>query len=320
MSGIISINWQPFWLAFGLSVVLVWLQILWSKRKHLGQSIREEGPKHHHIKSGTPTMGGIAFILAAGVALLFLPSLHTHHNLALFFLVFTLALVGGLDDWLILKRGKNQGLYGRQKLLGQILCGIVFGVVAIANGHHLTVGTFLQSIGLGFPLPYFLFVVFMIVSASNAVNLTDGLDGLATGLSLIALSVFAVILFQKGLMDLLALDLVFMGTLLAFLIFNKNPAQIFMGDVGSLALGGLLAGFAILSHKELIFIVIGGVFVIETLSVMLQVFTFQTFGFRIFKMSPLHHHFELSGWHETKVVYVFWALGIVFGLIGLWLY
>jgi phospho-N-acetylmuramoyl-pentapeptide-transferase len=173
---------------------------------------------------------------------------------------------------------------------------------------------------VGFPLPYFLFVVFMIVSASNAVNLTDGLDGLATGLSLIALSVFAVILFQKGLMDLLALDLVFMGTLLAFLIFNKNPAQIFMGDVGSLALGGLLAGFAILSHKELIFIIIGGVFVIETLSVMLQVFTFQTFGFRIFKMSPLHHHFELSGWHETKVVYVFWALGIVFGLIGLWLY
>ncbi len=309
-----------FIISFLISVASLLIQINWSRHKNLGQSIRSDGPQSHHQKSGTPTMGGLSFLLGALVTFILFPAWHTPHNLFLMAMVMGLGFLGGLDDFLILKRGKNQGLYGRQKILGQLIMAVIFAGFLIYKAHHLGVGTFLSSIGLGTAIGYFCFAVWIILSASNAVNLTDGLDGLATGLTLLSVATFSYILYHMQLLDLLAVAVIFSGALLAFLLFNKNPAKIFMGDCGSLALGGLLAGFALLSHKEIIFIVIAGVFVLETVSVILQVFSFKVFKRRIFKMSPLHHHFELSGWSEKKVVRVFWAMGLIFSLIGVWLF
>ena len=282
-----------------------------------GQSIREEGPKSHQKKSGTPTMGGIFLIAAIIIATVIKAPLSTEITLALFIMIGHWIL-GFLDDYIKVVKKRNLGLKARQKLLGQIIIAIITMTIAT---EMLDIKTTLwlpfaeSELNLG--ILYYALVLFVIVGASNAVNLTDGLDGLASGNMAIAASCYAVVCLLTGHNDLAIFCAAIVGACIGFLRFNFHPAKIFMGDTGSLALGGAFAAVGILTHTEILLAVIGFIFVCEALSVIIQVISFQTTGKRVFKMSPIHHHFELSGWKETKVVFVFWAVGLIFGVIGL---
>ena len=282
-----------------------------------GQSIRTEGPKSHQVKSGTPTMGGIFMIIGIVVATVICAELNTEILLALFILLGHFVL-GFLDDYIKVVKKRNLGLKARQKLLGQI---IIAGVTIFFATEKLGIETTLwvPIIGETYDLGalYYVLVLLVIVGASNAVNLTDGLDGLASGCMAIASSCYAVICLITGHYELAIFCAAIIGACLGFLRFNFHPAKIFMGDTGSLALGGAFAAMGILTHTELLLPVVGLVFVCEALSVILQVISFQTTGKRIFRMAPLHHHFELGGWKELKVVFVFWTAGLIFGVLGL---
>ena len=286
-------------------------------RLKFGQSIREEGPKSHQKKSGTPTMGGIFLISAIIIATLIKAPMTTEIILALFIMIGHWIL-GFLDDYIKVVKKRNLGLKARQKLLGQIIIAVVTMVIAT---QWLEIKTTLwlpfidSDINLGFL--YYALVLFVIVGASNAVNLTDGLDGLASGNMAIASSCYAVVCLLTNHTDLSIFCAAIVGACIGFLRFNFHPAKIFMGDTGSLALGGAFAAVGILTHTEILLAVIGFIFVCEALSVIIQVISFQTTGKRVFKMSPIHHHFELSGWKETKVVFVFWLVGLICGIIGL---
>ena len=282
-----------------------------------GQSIREEGPKSHQKKSGTPTMGGIFLIAAIIIATVIKAPMTTEIVLALFIMIGHWIL-GFLDDYIKVVKKRNLGLKARQKLIGQIIIAVITMVIAT---EMLDIRTTLwipfaeSELNLG--ILYYALVLFVIVGASNAVNLTDGLDGLASGNMAIAASCYAVVCMLTGHSDLAIFCAAIVGACIGFLRFNFHPAKIFMGDTGSLALGGAFAAVGILTHTEILLAVIGLIFVCEALSVIIQVISFQTTGKRVFKMSPIHHHFELSGWKETKVVFVFWAVGLIFGVIGL---
>ena len=287
-------------------------------RLKFGQSIRAEGPKSHQKKSGTPTMGGIFLIAGIVAATLITAQWNTEIFLALFILLGHFIL-GFVDDYLKVVRKHNQGLLARYKLAGQILIVIVTTFVA---GELLT--DFKPTIWL--PLIdetidagnlYLLFMLLVMVGASNAVNLTDGLDGLASGCMAIAASCYAVICILTGHEDLAIFCAATVGACIGFLKFNLHPAKVFMGDTGSLALGGAFAAVGILTRTEILLAIVGFVFVCEALSVILQVISFKTTGQRIFRMSPLHHHFELGGWSEIKVVFVFWTVGLIAGVVGL---
>lgn len=293
------------------------------KSLHAQQSIREEGPESHQAKAGTPTMGG-AFMMVAltiGVAI-FAP-----WNVAtgmLLFLTLGHCLLGFFDDFVKAVKKRNLGLTAKQKLLGQfilaaIFCYFITEIMVIPTTLWIPVVD--AHIQLGFA--YYILAFLIIVGATNAVNLTDGLDGLASGTSAVAAIAFSVI----GLMiystesSVAAESVAFFGAIvtavcLGFLVFNINPAKVFMGDTGSLALGGAFAGMAILTKTELLLVVIGGIFVMEALSVIIQVISFKTRGVRVFKMSPIHHHFELSGWSEQTVVNRFWFGGAVLAVLG----
>lgn len=304
--------------AFALALVAGRPYIHYLQQWKLGQIIRVEGPESHHAKAGTPSMGGW---LILGPALLALP-IAGWHNMAVWLLAATIlgfALVGWLDDYLIVKKRSNKGLSPRQKLAGQILVGAAFaaGLWYLGRGTTIMIPVLHQPFDLG-PL-YWPLLVFIMVGTSNAVNLTDGLDGLASGTVAIALSGLALALVGIGQNlaqpELLALIAAVIGGCLGFLWFNCHPAQVFMGDTGSLGLGAAVAGAAALGHLELWLIPLGAVFIAETLSVMIQVTYFKrTGGKRFFKMSPLHHHFELSGWKETKVVGRFYLVGAALAL------
>ena len=293
------------------------------KSLHAQQSIREEGPESHQAKAGTPTMGG-AFMMVAltiGVAI-FAP-----WNVAtgmLLFLTLGHCLLGFFDDFVKAVKKRNLGLTAKQKLLGQFILAAVFcycitEIMVIPT--TLWIPVIDAHVQLGFA--YYILAFLIIVGATNAVNLTDGLDGLASGTSAVAAIAFSVI----GLMiystesSVAAESVAFFGAIvtavcLGFLVFNINPAKVFMGDTGSLALGGAFAGMAILAKTELLLVVIGGIFVMEALSVIIQVISFKTRGVRVFKMSPIHHHFELSGWSEQTVVNRFWFGGAVLAVLG----
>ena len=282
-----------------------------------GQSIREEGPKSHQKKSGTPTMGGIFLIAAIIIATVIEAPMTTEIVLALFIMIGHWIL-GFLDDYIKVVKKRNLGLKARQKLIGQIIIAVITMVIAT---EMLDIRTTLwipfaeSELNLG--ILYYALVLFVIVGASNAVNLTDGLDGLASGNMAIAASCYAVVCMLTGHSDLAIFCAAIVGACIGFLRFNFHPDKIFMGDTGSLALGGAFAAVGILTHTEILLAVIGLIFVCEALSVIIQAISFQTTGKRVFKMSPIHHHFELSGWKETKVVFVFWAVGLIFGVIGL---
>ncbi|MGM9951496.1 MAG: phospho-N-acetylmuramoyl-pentapeptide-transferase [Lysinibacillus sp.] len=305
--------------SFILTVILAPIGIPMLRRLKFGQSIREEGPQSHMKKAGTPTMGGIIFlisIITATVACGLLFDVFTTQTVVLLLVFVGFGIIGFLDDGIKVIFKRNLGLTSLQKLIGQI-------VIAIAAFLLLRLGTFDTAIAIPFTewqvdlgVFYIAFLIFWLVGFSNAVNLTDGLDGLVAGTASIAFAAFGVIALFNNQADIALFAFAVTGALLGFLIFNANPAKVFMGDTGSLALGGALAMLSVLVKQELLLLLIGLVFVIETLSVILQVGSFKLRKKRIFKMSPIHHHFELSGWSEWKVVLVFWSTGLVMALIA----
>lgn len=307
-------------MAFLISVLLSPVFIPFLRKLKFGQSIREEGPKSHQKKSGTPTMGGIMIILSIVITALVMVSKFSRPGLEMYLLLFVTigyGLLGFLDDFIKVVMKRNLGLTSKQKLAGQILIAVIFFIILHQYGFSTLIrlpGTEL-SVDLG--LLYGLLVVFMLVGGSNAVNLTDGLDGLLSGCAAIAFGAFAVLAWNNGQFDIAIFSVSVVGAVLGFLVFNAHPAKVFMGDTGSLALGGAVVAVAILTKLEILLIVIGGVFVIETLSVIIQVISFKMTGKRVFKMSPLHHHYELNGWSEWKVVVTFWAMGLLFAILGI---
>lgn len=289
-----------------LTVILGFLAIPLLKKLKARQSIREEGPKSHRIKNGTPTMGGLFMLLAAVLVVIFNKMIDPA-VLWLLFLTLGHGFLGFLDDFIKAEKKRNLGLTAKQKMLGQIILAVLFcwGVVDTLHLPYSIAIPFTQ-IDISIGLLYYPFVVLVIVGASNAVNLTDGLDGLASGCCVIAFSAYAVYCYMTGFNDLGYFIIILAGTCIGFLFFNYHPAKIFMGDTGSLALGGAIAGISVMTRTELLLIFLGMIFVLEALSVIIQVASFQLTGKRVFKMSPLHHHFELSGWSEVHVVWAFW--------------
>ena len=284
-----------------------------------GQSIREEGPKSHQAKSGTPTMGGIMIILAIVLATVAAAPLTPAILLALFITLGHFVL-GFLDDYIKVVKKRNLGLKAKQKMLGQIIIAIVTMIVGTrVLGIDTSIWIPVANINIDIGAGYYFLVLFVLVGTSNAVNLTDGLDGLASGTVAIASGAYALVCYLTGHFDLALFCVAMMMACVAFLRFNAHPAKVFMGDTGSLAIGGAIAAVGILTHTEILLAVIGFVFVCEALSVIIQVISFKTTGKRVFRMSPIHHHFELGGWKETKVVFVFWMVGLLASLVGLWM-
>lgn len=278
---------------------------------HCGQNIRGEGPQSHQKKSGTPTMGGL--MILAGITLGTIAGAGTNPAALLaLFVVLGHGAIGFLDDYIKVVKKRNLGLRAREKLAGQL---IMAAAVTFIGNRWMGISTELwlpfTTATVDLSVFYYILVFFVLVGTTNAVNLTDGLDGLATGTVAVAAVTYAIVCVSLGKAALAAFCAATAAAAVAFLRFNAHPARVFMGDTGSLALGGALAAAAILTKTELLLIVIGGVFVVEALSVIIQVISFQTTGRRVFRMSPLHHHFELGGWAETKVVRVFWLAGAV---------
>ncbi|NLZ93451.1 MAG: phospho-N-acetylmuramoyl-pentapeptide-transferase [Firmicutes bacterium] len=302
--------------AFLVGVVLAPFFISLIRRLALGQQIREEGPRKHLKKAGTPTMGGIIFLTAFVPAVcLFAPK--SPELYLIIFLMLGNGLIGFIDDYLKVVRKQSLGLRARDKLLGQFIVVLIFywGWRALGLTTVLSVPFTKYTFDLG--ILYLPFLLFYILGYTNAVNLTDGVDGLAAGTAILALLAYLLIAMLQQNMSLAQFAAAMIGAVFAFLVFNLHPARVFMGDVGSLALGGVLAGLAILTKTELYLLIIGGVFVIETFSVIIQVVVFQSTGKRVFRMSPLHHHYELGGYSEWRVVTGFWTLGFILAVIGL---
>ncbi len=305
-------------IGFLLTVLLTPIFIPILKRMKFGQSIREEGPQSHMKKAGTPTMGGLVFIVSIVITTLgvaFYLEMLTTQTIVLVLVFVGFGLIGFLDDFIKVVLKRNLGLTSLQKIIGQI-------IIAVASFLLLNQGPFETTVSIPFTdwsvdlgIAYVAFLIFWLVGFSNAVNLTDGLDGLVSGTASIAFTTFGVLALVYHQLDIAIFAFSVTGALLGFLIFNANPAKLFMGDTGSLALGGALAMVSILVKQELLLVIVGVIFVAETLSVILQVISFKTTGKRIFKMSPLHHHFELSGWSEWKVVVVFWSTAFLAAFI-----
>ena len=308
-------------LGFLSSAVLGLILIPALRRMKIGQKISVFVGEAHRKKEGTPTMGGLIFIIPTILATLFL--IFTHKipytsNLGIVLLVFLgYACIGFLDDFLSIRRGHNEGLTEYQKILMQVLIAIGFFYSYMKNGGQTswTVGTL--HIDLEMSWLYGLFILFVLVGASNAVNLTDGLDGLAGGLSAIAYIAFSLISLMVGFEDIGIFSLILVGSIIGFLVYNTHPAKIFMGDTGSLALGATMGAIAILTHRELTLLVVAGVFVVETLTVILQVAWLYLFKRKLFLMTPLHHHFEKLGWIETDIVKLFWVVGLLLAMSGI---
>ena len=282
-----------------------------------GQSIREEGPKSHQVKSGTPTMGGIMIVGGITIATLIFADFTIEIALALFVMLGHFVL-GFLDDYIKVVLKRNLGLKAKQKLLGQFIIALIVTYIGI-NYTGLTQDVWIPFLGKSYDIGwfYYVLVIGVLIGTTNAVNLTDGLDGLASGAMAVASLGFVAVCLYFNKTDLAIYSFACFGACVAFLKFNYHPAKVFMGDTGSLALGGVLAGLGILTKTELLLIILGGLFVIETLSVIIQVTSFKTRGKRVFLMSPIHHHFELKGWSETRVVTTFWLTEFVFCILAL---
>ena len=312
-----------FWtlgVSFVLAVLLGPLFIPLLRRLKFGQQIREEGPQSHQKKTGTPTMGGIIILVALTLAFLkFADKGPEYWSLIVACLGF--GLVGFLDDYIKIVFKRNLGLTAKQKLVGQLLFSIIFCIMLYNMDHSTALSFPGADWSLELDWGYYVLVVLMFFASSNAVNFTDGLDGLLSGTSAIAFGAFAIIAVEATQPQAAVFCAATVGAVLGFLVFNAHPAKIFMGDTGSLGLGGGIAAVAILTKTELLLLIIGGVFVIEMLSVIIQVVSFKTRnGKRIFKMSPIHHHYELSGWSEWRIVSTFWFVGLLLAGVGLILY
>ena len=306
--------------AYFLTVLMLPRLIKYLHVLKFGQAIREEGPQSHMHKKGTPTMGGISFIVSIVISLIIamiLDSGNIQYYILFIYTTFSFSIIGYIDDMLIVVKKKNDGLAPRKKLMLQILFSVIFYILVTFIYKDIN---YIHIPGLDYNLNisylYLIFLVFWQTGFSNAVNLTDGLDGLATSVTIITTSTFALLAYKENNFPVLVFCLTIVGALLGFLLFNKNPAKIFMGDTGSLALGGILAAISVILHKEIAFLFIGLVYILETLSVIIQVAYFKKTGKRIFKMSPLHHHFELSGYGEVKTVYIFVIIAVISSAIG----
>ena len=307
------------------------------RHAQIGQSIREEGPKSHQSKSGTPTMGGLLIIIATVIPTLLWADVRNPFVWIAVAATVSFGAIGFADDYLKISHRRNLGLSARTKLALQVVVALALGGVLLwlaELGLFKTTLTlpFVKHVtpDLGWAIP--VFVVLVLAGSSNAVNLTDGLDGLAIGSLLVAWTTFTILTYAagnaivadylgianvKGVGELTVFCGAVMGASLGFLWFNCHPAEVFMGDVGSMAMGGALGTIALLIKQELLLVLVGGLFVLEAVSVILQVASFKLRGKRIFRMSPLHHHFELGGWNETKVVIRFWIMAIIFALLSL---
>ena len=306
--------------AYFLTVLMLPRLIKYLHVLKFGQAIREEGPQSHMHKKGTPTMGGISFIVSIVISLIvamILDSGNFQYYILFIYTTISFSIIGYIDDMLIVVKKKNDGLAPRKKLMLQILFSVIFYILVTFIYKDIN---YIHIPGLEYNLNisylYLIFLVFWQTGFSNAVNLTDGLDGLATSVTIITTSTFALLAYKENNFPVLVFCLTIVGALLGFLLFNKNPAKIFMGDTGSLALGGILAAISVILHKEIAFLFIGLVYILETLSVIIQVAYFKKTGKRIFKMSPLHHHFELSGYGEVKTVYIFVIIAMISSAIG----
>ena len=289
--------------------------------REFGQNIREDGPAGHHEKAGTPTMGGIVIFAAISIPFLVLGD-YDWRSVGVFGVAVACALLGFADDWIKIIRRRSLGISGRAKLIAQIAISLGLWWVATQKAglnSTLRLRTVDYTIDLGVAYPIFIYLV--VAGTTNAVNLTDGLDGLAAGCAAIVLLAYIGITWQvRGQEDLALLAASCAGACVGFLWFNAFPATIFMGDTGSLGLGGAIAALAVMTKTEELLILIGAIFVIEALSVLIQVFSFQTFRKRVFLMAPIHHHFEMAGWSETKIILRFWILAAVGAAAGFTLF
>ena len=306
--------------AYFLTVLMLPRLIKYLHELKFGQAIREEGPQSHMHKKGTPTMGGISFIIAIVISLIvamLLDSSNIQYYILFIYTTISFSIIGYIDDMLIVVKKKNDGLAPRKKLMLQILFSVIFYILVTfiyKDVNYIHIPVFDYNLNISYF--YIIFLVFWQTGFSNAVNLTDGLDGLATSVTIITTSTFALLAYKENNFPVLVFCLTIVGSLIGFLLFNRNPAKIFMGDTGSLALGGILAAISVILHKEVAFLFIGLVYILETLSVIIQVAYFKKTGKRIFKMSPLHHHFELSGYGEVKTVYIFVVIAVISSAIG----
>jgi phospho-N-acetylmuramoyl-pentapeptide-transferase len=307
------------------------------RRHEFGQHIREEGPAGHQIKQGTPTMGGLV-LLACGLIAFGLFTRRTTPGLTVACVTIACGFIGFLDDWLKQTRKRSLGLHGRIKLL--MLACVVAALGVVAHSQHLGTDVYLPVLGVHVALGpfYYVFLFLVVAGAANAVNLTDGLDGLAAGTTAIALLTYSAMMVvgylvgqsavSQGLypprdprsLDLAIFAAAMVGGAIGFLWYNAYPADVFMGDTGSFGLGGALAALAVFTKTEFLLVVIGGIFVIEALSVAIQVISFRTTGKRVFLMAPIHHHFEMLEWTENKIIVRFWIAAGIFGASGFVLY
>jgi len=293
------------------------------RAREFGQHIREEGPAGHHHKAGTPTMGGLVLFLAVSVPFLILTD-YDEASMAVFGTAIACAFLGFLDDWTKISQKRSLGLSARWKLAIQALIAIGLWYIAtrgVGLDDELVTRIFDAEVDLGYFYPVLIF--FVLAGASNGVNLTDGLDGLAAGCCAIVLLAYTAMTLSTGDPEIQKLSLLcacLVGAAVGFLWFNSFPAAIFMGDTGSLGLGGAIAAMAVMTQTEVLLLIIGGIFVIEALSVAIQVFSFQRFRKRVFLMAPVHHHFELMAWSETKIILRFWIVAAICSAIGFTLY
>ena len=310
-------------LGFVLSIITGVILIPLLRKLHFGQSVSLTLGERHLKKNGTPTIGGLIFIIPTIISLLLLwlrGSIEMTSNLMIVLFVFiSYALLGLADDLLKIVFKNNKGLSIMFKLLMQTVIALVFFYIFIRNGGVPEIRISAINLYIYMGWTYGLFILFLLVGSSNAVNITDGLDGLAGGLSAIAFLAYGLIAWNTtwlaGYQEIAIFCFVLVGSLLGFLVFNTHPAKVFMGDTGSLALGGSLAAIAILTRHELSLAVVGGVFVIETLSSLIQIIAIRKFHKKIFKMAPLHHHFEKLGWEENDIVKMFWIIGLILAML-----
>ncbi len=306
----------PFLMALIFSIVLgpIFIPIL--HKLKFGQNIRKEGPKSHQKKAGTPTMGGLIFFISVAATILILGKNFAAQEMIILYSFLAFGFIGFLDDMLKIIHKQNEGLKAGQKMILLLLFS-----VALAWYGYKNVGTdilipFVKNFSLDLKILYMPFIVIYYAAVTNAVNLTDGIDGLATSVTIIVLTFFTIVGYKTGNMPVAIFAITLAGALLGFLRYNAFPAKIFMGDTGSLALGGAIGTLALMMKMELLVIIVGGMYVIETLSVIIQVTSFKLTGKRVFKMSPIHHHFEQCGWSEVKIVTVFSCITTVLCIIG----
>ena len=322
-------------LSMAISILVGPKLIAFLRAREYGQHIREDGPAGHAVKQGTPTMGGILFVLSAAIPFLIL-SRYTAEGLTVFFITLACGAIGFIDDFIKIRHRRSLGLSGRWKLL--LLAAITVGVGWVVYEEKVDKSVYVPVLDwkIGLSIGFFVLLFLIIAGAANGANLTDGIDGLAVGVGIIALFTFTAInmlayiregqpvvdvaVGRDAAQDLAIWGAALIGGMIGFLWFNAFPAEVIMGDTGSMAIGGALGGFAVMTKAELLLLLIGGIFVIEALSVILQVFSFKYYGRRLFLMAPIHHHFEMKAWSETKIMVRFWIVTGILCVAGFALY